>query len=84
MDNDLTNPTDNVYPNATPNPNDRPNPSEPGVTFGQKRVIKPTHANRAWHTLREASYGQERVDKTKNHLPNTAPLRRINTKSSRS
>ncbi|MBW4520208.1 MAG: hypothetical protein KME16_10975 [Scytolyngbya sp. HA4215-MV1] len=45
----------------------------------EKGWIKPTHATRAWHTLREASYGRERVDKTKNHLPNAAPLRRINT-----
>ena len=38
LDNDLTNLTENVYPNATPNPNDRLNPSEPGVTFGRERV----------------------------------------------
>jgi hypothetical protein len=38
LDNDLTNLTENVYSNATPNPNDRLNPSAPGVTFGQERV----------------------------------------------
>jgi hypothetical protein len=32
LDNDLTNLTENVDPNATPNPNELPNPSAPGVT----------------------------------------------------
>jgi hypothetical protein len=33
LDNNLTNLTENVDPNATPNPNDRLNPSEPGVAY---------------------------------------------------
>ena len=33
LDDDLTNLTEKVYPNATPNPNAQLNPSEPGVAY---------------------------------------------------
>jgi hypothetical protein len=57
---------DNDLTNLTENVYPMPRPTQ---------TIDSIHPNRAWHTLREASYGQKRVDKTKHHLPNAAPLR---------
>jgi hypothetical protein len=71
LDNDLTNLTQNVYPNATPNPNDIPNPFKPGVAFGRNMV------NQTAPREPGVAFGRNMVDKPKNHLSNAAPLRQI-------